>query len=72
MGARAGLLMLDAPSHPYLAYRPGVPPTAAVWRAGRLARGPARGPSGVRAAWPRRVLGSWAADTARAAGDRGD
>jgi len=41
---------------------PGVP----FWRAadrGRLARG---------AAWPRRVLGSWPADAARAAGDRGD
>jgi len=34
VGARVGLLMLDAPLHPYLAYRPGVPPTAAVWRAG--------------------------------------
>jgi imidazolonepropionase len=37
VGARADLLMLDAPSHTYLAYRPGVPLTAAVWRAGRLA-----------------------------------
>ena len=36
VGARADLLMLDAPSHAYLAYRPGVPLTAAVWRAGRL------------------------------------
>jgi imidazolonepropionase len=36
IGARADLLMLDAPSHAYLAYRPGVPLTAAVWRAGRL------------------------------------
>jgi imidazolonepropionase len=35
VGARADLLMLDAPSHAYLAYRPGVPLTAAVWRAGR-------------------------------------
>jgi imidazolonepropionase len=35
-GARADLLMLDAPSHAYLAYRPGVPLTAAVWRAGKL------------------------------------
>ncbi len=35
-GARADLLMLDAPSHAYLAYRPGVPLTAAVWRDGRL------------------------------------
>ena len=40
-GARAGLLVLDAPSHPYLAYRPRVPLTGAVWRAGRR-EGPAR------------------------------
>ncbi len=36
LGARADLLMLDAPSHAYLAYRPGVPLTAAVWREGGL------------------------------------
>jgi imidazolonepropionase len=36
-GARADLVLLDAPSHAYLAYRPGVPLTAAVWQAGRLA-----------------------------------
>jgi imidazolonepropionase len=36
-GARADLILLDAPSHAYLAYRPGVPLTAAVWQAGRLA-----------------------------------
>ncbi len=41
-GARADLLMLDAPSHTYLAYRPGVPLAAAVWRAGALAAGSAR------------------------------
>lgn len=35
-GARADLLLLDAPSHAYLAYRPGVPQVAAVWRAGEL------------------------------------
>ena len=34
LGARADLVMLDAPSHAYLAYRPGVPLVAAVWRAG--------------------------------------
>ncbi len=34
-GARADLVMLDAPSHTYLAYRPGVPLASAVWRAGR-------------------------------------
>ncbi|HEY6481136.1 MAG TPA: imidazolonepropionase, partial [Streptosporangiaceae bacterium] len=33
-GARADVLMLDAPSHAYLAYRPGVPLVAGVWRAG--------------------------------------
>jgi imidazolonepropionase len=33
-GARADLQLLDAPSHVYLAYRPGVPLTAAVWQAG--------------------------------------
>src|SRR5580704_4735579 len=33
-GARADLIMLDAPSHAYLAYRPGVPLIAAVWRSG--------------------------------------
>jgi imidazolonepropionase len=38
-GARADLVMLDAPSHAYLAYRPGVPLVAAVWRAGELAAG---------------------------------
>jgi imidazolonepropionase len=36
VGARADLVMLDAPSHVYLAYRPGVPLIAAVWRAGGL------------------------------------
>jgi imidazolonepropionase len=34
VGARADLLLLDAPSHVHLAYRPGVPLTAAVWRSG--------------------------------------
>jgi imidazolonepropionase len=34
VGARADLLMLDAPSHAYLAYRPGVPQVAGVWQAG--------------------------------------
>lgn len=33
-GARADVHMLDAPSHIHLAYRPGVPQTAAVWKAG--------------------------------------
>jgi imidazolonepropionase len=34
-GARADLILLDAPSHAYLAYRPGVPLIAAVWQHGR-------------------------------------
>ena len=38
-GARADLLLLDAPSHVYLAYRPGVPLVKAVWRNGQLAAG---------------------------------
>ncbi|MEU2118764.1 imidazolonepropionase [Streptomyces sp. NPDC016459] len=33
-GARADLSLLDAPSHVHLAYRPGVPLVAGVWRAG--------------------------------------
>ncbi|HEU5417122.1 MAG TPA: imidazolonepropionase [Streptosporangiaceae bacterium] len=33
-GARADVVMLAAPSHAYLAYRPGVPLVAAVWRQG--------------------------------------
>jgi imidazolonepropionase len=37
-GARADLVMLDAPSHAYLAYRPGVPLVAGVWRAGARRR----------------------------------
>jgi len=38
-GARADLVLLDAPSHVYLAYRPGVPLVRAVWRNGELAAG---------------------------------
>jgi imidazolonepropionase len=34
VGARADLIMLDGPSHTYLAYRPGVPLVRAVWRSG--------------------------------------
>ena len=37
IGARADLILLDAPSHAYLAYRPGVPQVAAVWQSGHLA-----------------------------------
>lgn len=36
IGARADLIVLDAPSHAYLAYRPGVPQIAAVWQGGKL------------------------------------
>ena len=45
-GARADLVVLDAPSHAYLAYRPGVPLVHAVYQAGQLAdaRAPATGP----------------------------
>ena len=35
VGARADLLLLDAPSHVHLAYRPGVPLVAGVWAGGR-------------------------------------
>ena len=35
-GARADLIVLDAPSHAYLAYRPGVPLVREVWQAGQL------------------------------------
>jgi imidazolonepropionase len=34
-GARADVLVLDAPSHIHLAYRPGVPQVARVWRQGK-------------------------------------
>ena len=35
VGARADLVLLDAPSHVHLAYRPGVPLVAGVWSGGR-------------------------------------
>lgn len=38
VGHRADLHVLDAPSATHLAYRPGVPLTHAVWRAGRRLR----------------------------------
>jgi imidazolonepropionase len=38
VGARADMHVLDAPSVTYLAYRPGVPLTHAVWRAGTRIR----------------------------------
>jgi imidazolonepropionase len=34
-GARADLVVLDAPSYVHLAYRPGVPLVTAVWKDGR-------------------------------------
>jgi imidazolonepropionase len=40
VGARADVHVLDAPSITHLAYRPGVPLTHAVWRAGVLQRQP--------------------------------
>jgi imidazolonepropionase len=36
-GRRADLVALDAPSYIHLAYRPGVPLIAGVWRAGQQA-----------------------------------
>ncbi|MFC7221018.1 imidazolonepropionase [Streptomyces polyrhachis] len=44
-GARADVVLLDAPSHVHLAYRPGVPLVAAVWARGELV--PAAVPFGV-------------------------
>ncbi|MFC4565359.1 amidohydrolase family protein [Nocardiopsis mangrovi] len=38
-GARADLTLLDAPDPVYLAYRPGVPLVAAVWKDGELVAG---------------------------------
>jgi imidazolonepropionase len=38
-GARADLVLLDAPSHVHLAYRPGVPLVARVWKDGALVTG---------------------------------
>jgi imidazolonepropionase len=38
IGANADFLVLDAPSHAHLAYRPGVPLVAGVWRNGLVAR----------------------------------
>jgi imidazolonepropionase len=42
-GARGDLVVLDAPSHAYLAYRPGVPLIHAVYQAGQLAYAPGAG-----------------------------
>jgi imidazolonepropionase len=40
-GARADAVLLQAPSHIHLAYRPGVPLVSAVWRDGTLVVAPA-------------------------------
>lgn len=42
-GARADLVVLDAPSHVHLAYRPGVPLVHEVWRRGERVVAPPRG-----------------------------
>jgi imidazolonepropionase-like amidohydrolase len=45
-GVRADLVVLDAPSHVHLAYRPGVPLVAAVVRRGEVAfEAPRPGPT---------------------------
>ena len=41
VGGRADLVVLDAPSHQHLSYRPGVPLVAGVWQAGRPVTVPA-------------------------------
>ncbi|WP_186356669.1 imidazolonepropionase [Streptomonospora sp. PA3] len=38
-GARADMVLLEAPNPVYLAYRPGVPQVAAVWKDGELVAG---------------------------------
>ncbi|HXW47443.1 MAG TPA: imidazolonepropionase [Streptosporangiaceae bacterium] len=38
VGARGDVVMLDGPSHAYLAYRPGVPLVSGVWQAGERVR----------------------------------
>ncbi len=38
-GARADVVLLDAPSHVHLAYRPGVPLVARVWKDGAIIAG---------------------------------
>lgn len=43
VGSRADLVLLDAPSHVHLAYRPGVPLVAGVWQSGRPVLGATAG-----------------------------
>ncbi|TXR95851.1 imidazolonepropionase [Streptomyces sp. col6] len=45
-GTRADLVVLDAPSHVHLAYRPGVPLVHEVWRAGERVVAPRSAPYG--------------------------
>jgi imidazolonepropionase len=40
VGARADVIMLEAPSHSYLAYRPGVPLIARTWQSGIITPAP--------------------------------
>ncbi|HVC24825.1 MAG TPA: amidohydrolase family protein, partial [Acidimicrobiales bacterium] len=44
-GSRADFVLIDAPSHVHLAYRPGVPLVAGVWVGGRQVHPPAPGRS---------------------------
>ncbi|MDN4160822.1 imidazolonepropionase [Nocardioides abyssi] len=46
VGRRADLVLLDAPSHVHLAYRPGVPLVAGVWQRGRPVLGATTLPAG--------------------------
>ena len=46
-GRRADLMVLDAPTHVHLAYRPGVPLVTATWKDGRPGlTGPSKAPGG--------------------------
>lgn len=61
-GARADLMLLDGPSHVFLAYRPAVPLAVAVWQAGELVmdlrpHGAAAGPGPVPSRAPRPAPG---------------
>jgi imidazolonepropionase len=61
-GAQADLVLLDAPSHVFLAYRPAVPLAIAVWQAGELVvdlrpSSAAPGPGALRSQKLRRVPG---------------
>jgi imidazolonepropionase len=47
-GARADLIMLNAPSHAYLAYRPGVPLVRTVWQSGNRVSAETRLPPAAR------------------------